>query len=239
MSGFEETKNVWQQFTERPFWHSILETPYVAKNPSTELQEAFWVSGKKDIEKIESIAQSIGTSIKNKDVLDYGCGMGRCISAIYSLDPHSITGADVCQDILLTAHKAHLPSDKLRWMVIHDNDISKNLLLPGETGYEVIICLRTLYHMRLELMLYTIRSLLDILKPGGVAFLHIIYDLEGYTLRKPTDPITDIEIHPISIAELNTVISSANCEAKVVTNAYDWSARGIKNCIVTLSKKLT
>ena len=62
------------------------------------------------------VMQDLLPDIKDKDVLDVGCGMGKFIGYMLDLEPNSITGIDISKNMIQYA-KSQIQSDKVSFHV--------------------------------------------------------------------------------------------------------------------------
>jgi 2-polyprenyl-3-methyl-5-hydroxy-6-metoxy-1,4-benzoquinol methylase len=240
-TDFIDQKDVWERYgSAAPFWSVLNDSRYI--RPSAEDIIAFYETGPSDAFMFENLARGLGTTICNKDVLDYGCGVGRFMYGLQSLDPrpNSIIGCDISLPHLQTC-QIHMSIDRtpapiLRYIPDNTETIKTHV---GNRDFDVVVSLMTLQHIRPELQKYTINQILNVLRPEGWAFLHIMTTLPGYIpgqdLRGQRDTF---EMHPLDVDTLQNIVIDSKCVAKGVSQGRDWIHNGGSNAIYAIYKPI-
>lgn len=248
MATFTSLQKAWTLYGDgSPFWSSYMRSQFL-KSP----MDGFWESGVCDANRIEALANALGTTIKERRVLEYGCGIGRLVRGLNILGAASITGADFSLPHIRAAMK-ELPkpelktaTGKMRLMYIPDELPLRFHVDKMGDGYECIVSVMTLYHVPPALMQATIRDLLSLLTPGGWAFLHLVHDMPCY--KGPTAPThedvadendTYVEMHPININVFKTIVRESGCVIRGIGTHdsvdEDW-VPGVKNALFAVEK---
>ncbi|MCB0120236.1 MAG: class I SAM-dependent methyltransferase [Anaerolineales bacterium] len=108
------------------------------------------------------VFQRMGLDLKNKDVLEIGCGSGYGAYLLSSLDPKSYIGIDVMEEQITLAQKDH---PQFEFILQSAEDLSRF----SDASKDVVVIFGVLHHIR------NWRKAIDeinrVLKPGGSFFL--------------------------------------------------------------------
>jgi SAM-dependent methyltransferase len=204
-------------------------------------------SGCQDANRIESVARAVGTTLAGKEVLEFGCGIGRLSHGMRSLGAKSIVAADISMPLLQAAMN-HMPTvspdspTTIKFCHLAERSALRRLQVDAGAGagFDVVVSLLTLHHMRPESMKAAIKDLIGLMKPGNSswAFLHIAYAIPGYAFDNGTmgrEPC--IEMHQLTIPELKELFSQCGCTCKAVGDGHDWIGGGIKNALFAVCRE--
>jgi SAM-dependent methyltransferase len=239
MTDFKESQAMWAAYGDAaPFWSSLLKEPRYIR-PGPEDKAEFWASGVKDVDRIETLARAVGTTLVGKEVLDHGCGIGRVAHGLRSVGAKAITAADVSMPHLKEAMK-HMPADPtaatIKFRLIADEAPLGPQVDPDGNGFDVVVSLLTLHHMRPAPMKAAIRDLLGLLGPASWAFLHIAFLVPGSQGGSGGEAEKTIEVHPLSIPDFKDLLAECGCACKAVGDGHDWIGGGIKNALFAVCR---
>ena len=192
---FKKLKDDWQQIgVDKPYWGVLINDSFLPENIDGNIDK-FYEQGRKDVERLRKIARENDFAFEGKRVLDFGCGVGRLSLAMarYAKD---VVGVDISDGMLKEARK-HRNHSNVKFM------LSDDLAEFDIASFDAIISLITLQHIRPPLMKEFIGRLLQLLKPGGYAFLHIP------TAKRDMD--MPMEMHCLPRDEVGQLGSANDC----------------------------
>lgn len=222
--SFAKVKQCWSHFgSTEPFWSVLTHNKYKIKAVNPDALSEFWASGEKDFQRLESIAQHLGTTLHGKTVLDYGCGTGRIALAASKHAAH-VLAVDISAGHLERARAQMEERDISNVSLVLLENLEAALPGPYDVAYSLIV----LQHNRPNLMRKCIAGILQGLTPsGGLAMLHIPTAMP-YS-GQSNDPYT-MEMHCLPVPELHAVATENGCEI-VHVHDIDCCGGGIENAI--------
>lgn len=226
VNSFNQLHKSWEQFGKNvPYWSVLTHDVYKPENINDESKEEFYNTGKITIDLFENILQKNNHTFKNKIVLDFGCGVGRMTKSLHGL-ASSVYGIDISEPHLEIARNA---DKETKFFLL--NSVQSLPSLPQRPN--VIFSFIALQHTRPSLIKHHIKQLLDILNEGGVAAIHLPYDIQGY--HYVDDQVGVMEMHFLSKEEVYQICESNNCHIlDVVETRYCGDT--IKDCVYVIKK---
>ena len=206
---FKKLKDDWQQLgVDKPYWGVLTNDKFLPESIDGNIDE-FYEQGRKDVERFRKIARENEFAFDGKRVLDFGCGVGRLSLAMarYAKD---VVGVDISDGMLKEARK-HRNQGNVEFM------LSDDLAEFDTESFDAIISLITLQHIRPPLMKECIGRLLQLLKPGGHAFLHI------HTARADREMPAEVpmEMHCLPKHEVEEIGSANDCVIRAAVPKKD------------------
>lgn len=201
---FNKTAQYWRQSASDPeeiYWSVLSDTIYRGElDNHVKLQ--FLNSGKYDVGRVERIARWLGYDMAScRRFLDYGCGVGRLVFNL----PQSIREIH-CVDF----SKAHIQEAKENLCSVNESsrfsfyfieELQDIRMLPRQM--DLIHSFIVLQHNTPPIIQYTIEHLLGLLRPGGLAVLHIPtakasyrFNLEDYLQSETSGKTMEMHILP-------------------------------------------
>jgi ubiquinone/menaquinone biosynthesis C-methylase UbiE len=137
---------------------------YIASWQKTWDQDSFLASGEDDYSRLVApILDRCGISIRDKVMIELGCGAGRMTGAFAN---HSklVIAIDLSSEMLQRAHRIHSTSNNISWLQVSGDDLG--CLVNGSADF--VFSYLVLQHLPSEEFAITyIAELLRVLKPGG------------------------------------------------------------------------
>ena len=227
MNEFIDLKNIWSNYGEDDVYWSVLTSPEYKREVITkETIKQFFESAECNIQTLESISNEHGVSLIDKNILDFGCGVGRLSLSLAPYCNH-VTGIDIFQGHINTAnHHKHE-------FEIHNVDFFLSQIEIRSFGtFEAIVSLIVLQHNRPTLMKSYIKQLLQMLNENDFSLLHIPYSIPNY---KPNlNLIYGMEMHYLNLEDIQTLAYKCNCI--VHKHDVDMCGGNIKNAIFFFQK---
>lgn len=228
-TSFTDLKNTWKNLGETDiFWSVLTNSQYSKNNLNKNSIIEFYESGRKECIYLEKLLNIYGYSFKNKNILDFGCGVGRVLKAFAEVS-NNIYGMDISIPHLKIAQR-FVPSGKF---YVVDNYHSLPIL---DNQIDIIYSLITLQHNRPRLMKQYIHLLLQLLNPNGIALLHIPYYIPNYQFNEDKyNGNIQMEMHCISKEEVNKIIIEEKCKL-LGEDPRDICGGGILNTTYVIQK---
>jgi SAM-dependent methyltransferase len=197
---------------ENIYWSVIADRRFKSLKDG-ELKEQFFKSGEDDFNRIWAIVEKYSKPLFELDVLDYGAGVGR-VSRAFLPRVKNLTCADFSAPHLDECQKnlAQYSENKF-----HIELLESWMDIESLQKFDLIYSLITLQHNTPPIIEMTLKSLLEKLKDGGVALLHIPLTTNSYTF----DPQkylnsslagTEMEMHILPKANIYKVADEAGCQ---------------------------
>jgi len=203
---FTKTSQYWRQSASDPeeiYWSVLSDTIYKGELDN-HVRLKFLDSGKYDVDRVERIARWLGYDMAScRRFLDYGCGVGRLVFNL----PQSIQEIH-CVDF----SEAHIQEAKKNLCSVKEGsrfsfhfieELQDIRMLSGEI--DLIHSFIVLQHNTPPIIQYTIEHLLGLLRPGGLAVLHIPtakanyrFNLEDYLQSETSGTTMEMHILPKS-----------------------------------------
>jgi SAM-dependent methyltransferase len=226
------TDKTWEWYGDKdPYYGVLTDDSFRVGNLTLERKAAFFESGQKHITQLLAELEAAQFSVGKSKALDFGCGVGRLIIPLARAF-ESVVGVDVSEGMLKESAKniSEIGLQNIR-LVLSDDQLSA---LDGEE-FDLVHSFIVLQHISYERGLDIFRRLLDLVKPGGVACLHVQYAgfplVQGFgiktALRRILKKLTDKLIPP----------------EQMLMNAYPLNAvfglldrQGFSNCRVVFTR---
>lgn len=161
-----------------PYWAVLTDDRFRTATITDAARREFFESGEKHLDSvIKTIRERISPDFAPLRALDFGCGVGRVLIPIARRFPEA-AGVDVAKSMLAEAKKNLLDEGLVAELVVGDDSLSE---VTGDFDFiHSYIVLQHIPRLRGEKI---ISGLLDRLRPGGIAALHVTYRL-GLPLAK-------------------------------------------------------
>jgi SAM-dependent methyltransferase len=226
------TDKTWRWYGDNdPYYGVLTDDAFRGGNLTSEHKAAFFESGQKHITQLLSELEAAQFSVGRIKALDFGCGVGRLVIPL-ARDFESVVGIDVSEGMLKECAKnaSEMGLQNIR-LVLSDDQLSA---LEDEK-FDLVHSFIVLQHIPYERGLDIFRRLLDLVKPGGVACLHVQYAgfplVQGFglktALRRMLNKLRDKLIPP----------------EQMLMNAYPLNAvfglldrQGFSNCRVVFTR---
>lgn len=215
---FAKTATYWRNTASRPeeiYWSVLTETDW---NRALTLadRQAFVRTGSHYASRIlASFEARTGRSTKDVRCLDFGCGVGR-LAINFAPRVREVCAVDFSP--------AHLDELKRNAELFGCGERISTWLLRTPADLDVVpaadlvYSLVALQHNTPPVIAHMMRSLLDHLRPGGLAFLHVTLAKAGYEGFSVRDYLgsehagTRMEVHFLPRANINELARRAGCE---------------------------
>ena len=168
-----ETSTDWQRMgSVDPYWAVLTEDRFRASTITDAARREFFESGEKHLDYVmRTIRETVSPDFAPSRALDFGCGVGRVLVPIARRFPNAV-GVDVAESMLAEAKKNILDEGVIAELLLGDDALSQ---VSGDFDFiHSYIVLQHIPRLRGEGI---ISGLLDRLRPGGVAALHVTYRL--------------------------------------------------------------
>lgn len=127
----------------------------------------FLTSGKLSSDSMQEILKKNGININEfKEILDFGCGVGRVIRYFNTLNGTALSGTDYNPDLINWCR------DKLKFAEFQTNKLDGSLDY-RDGQFDLIYALSVFTHLREPLQHFWIKELSRVLKPGGYLFITV------------------------------------------------------------------
>ena len=142
---------------------------------SPDARREFFESGQADVNRL---FQLIGDAAP-ADALDFGCGVGRMTLAL-AKRAERVVGVDIAPQMLALARQNAAEAGITNVVFVEE--------IPDQR-FDFIVSLIVFQHVPVARGMQLLRSLLERLRPGGVAALHFTLAREGGRVRRALRPI--------------------------------------------------
>lgn len=171
----------WEELARRePYFAVLTSEEFLGAENNADTRTAFFEIGEADVAALVlEITSLLGREISLNSSLDFGCGVGR-LTLPLARRAARVIACDVAPTML-----AHARRNAER-AGLHNVTFIETHQLAGLSNGEVdFICsLLVLQHIPPRIGYGVIRTLLDLLAPGGVAVLHVMFARPGGRLRR-------------------------------------------------------
>ena len=167
----------WNELAEREPYFSVLTEPRYLRDELDDAARAdFFATGVADVHRLfAEIERTSNHPLTPRNVLDFGCGVGRLTLALASRATR-VTGCDVSPNMISEAER------NASLQKITNVRFVTSLDALGTEKFDFICSLIVFQHIPVREGLATLSRLLDLLAPGGTAAIH-------FTLHRPGSPI--------------------------------------------------
>jgi len=210
---FEKLYDDWRKIgEEKPYWGVLTNDLFLPENIDDNI-ENFYEKGRKDVRNLRKIAREIDFFFEGKRILDFGCGVGR-LSLAMAPYAASVVGVDISEGQLKEARK------NCKYGNVEFRQSSDDLTKLDIGFFDGITSLLTLQHNRPPLIRRFVDQLLQLLNPGGHAFLHIHTDAINYDYGEFLEAVEagkyrrEMEAHCLPRAEVEKIGSANDCILK-------------------------
>lgn len=229
--AYNVLSNCWTTYGKKvPYWSVLTQPEFL--NPNEEVIGDFYESGNWELNYAKEVFEKYSfQSLKGKTILDFGCGLGRITRTLLELGGNVI-GMDISESHLNLAKKNI--KENIKW--VHNKSLHKTIVELCGTKLDLIITFIVLQHNRPKLMRQYIKSLLEALNDGGVAILHIPYEIPNYNESLEAENPEVMEMHCLPITDVENLVKSSNCRIVDIDYKHDKCGGDIKNCIYIITK---
>jgi 2-polyprenyl-3-methyl-5-hydroxy-6-metoxy-1,4-benzoquinol methylase len=226
----DEVRATWTRLgNEEPYWSVVTDESFRADRSSANLS-SFYEGGARAVEEFEAFAMRSGNKLSSEQTcFELGCGVGRMTA---SLAPRfsRVVAADISASHLNIAQSAlsekGITNVTFRHLATPD-------ALEALPGFDVFVSLIVLQHNPPPIMAFMLRTILEILRPDGIAYFQLPTYLEGYSFNIKAYLSSEmlprgIEMHVLPQQHVFDIIRVCNCRVLEVRED-GWT--GIANCI--------
>lgn len=172
MTTNNDTDLDWQRYgKEDPYYAVLSAEKYRREHLNEQALEEFFTSGRENIDYILNVIRTqLDPSYRPARALDFGCGVGRLVTALAAEVP-SVVGVDVSPDMLQEA-KRNCAARGLQnvELVLGDEELSR-----VEGQFDLITSYIVFQHIPVERGEMLFKNLIGHLQEGGVAAIHFTY----------------------------------------------------------------
>ncbi len=207
-------EKVWSQYgNDDPYWSVLTAENYRKESITQERINEFYASGNDTLRQIEMSLRRCGQwGNLGEQCLEYGCGVGRVTVHLAKLFK-SVTGVDISQghlDIASNVSK-QMGISNIEWNKVTTLNELKNL-----GTYDFIFTVIVLQHNPPPIMAHILKSLLNLLRDGGIAMFQLPtrmrnyrFDIEEYV--KNLDYNSEMEGHVLPQNAVLDIIDQNSC----------------------------
>ncbi len=184
-----ELKDHWDDLSRRdPLW-AILTEP--GKQGNRWSVEAFFETGRKEIDGLMAHVESLGIRLPKRKALDFGCGIGRLTQPLAHFF-NEVWGVDIAAPMIELAKKHNQHGDRCHYVVNDSNDLKR---FPANE-FDLVYTNITLQHIEPRYAKDYIKEFLRVLLPQGLLVFqlpsHPAMTLKGLVIRMTPAPLLDI-----------------------------------------------
>ena len=210
---FAKVSAQWSHLGEtEPHWSVITNDSYYQENFHMN-REAFYSSGYAEVQMFDATLKRANVSSDNLNrCVELGCGVGRVTGPLAERF-NKVIGVDISPAHLLVAkdYFSATDHDNIEWVHLDSIELVSDLGV-----FDLLYSRIVLQHNPPPVMHRILRDLLDLLRPGGIAFFQIptykagySFSIDGY-LARPN--VTDMEMHYLPQGHLLRLIKECDCE---------------------------
>jgi len=207
---FDRIAKAWQDFGHtEPHWSVMVDEAFKQAHIGENI-EAFYDSGKHDVEFFLNFVRRSGISPSFEKALDYGCGVGRLTMALSDYARH-VTGLDISPPHL------RLGTERARDQGIANvafETVAKVADLDRYTGFDLVISRIVLQHNPPPVMAAIYAKLLLALAPGGMAVVQMptyIHQQSFSAARYLDTDQPQMEMNGLPQSIIFSIIEEAGC----------------------------
>jgi SAM-dependent methyltransferase len=171
----------WEELARRePYFAVLTNEGFLGVEGNSVATTAFFDTGESDIaELLGAITSLLGQEVPLTSSLDFGCGVGR-LTIPLARRAGRVFACDVAPTMLAHARKNVEDAELQNVTFIGSDELAG--LSPGQ--FDFVCSLLVLQHVPPAVGYPLIRTLLNLLAPGGIAALHITFERPGGRLRR-------------------------------------------------------
>ena len=170
VSDLDSTRSNWDQLGhEAPLW-AILSNPDSKSGMYEWDTDTFFSTGESDIKKLMDEIEARSISIKRRNALDFGCGVGRLTRAL-SHHFDNVIGIDVAPSMINLAQEMNTENGRCEFIA---ND-RPDLQCVADNSIDLVYSVGTLQHIPPDVACCYIREFLRIVHPEGL----VVFELLG------------------------------------------------------------
>jgi cyclopropane fatty-acyl-phospholipid synthase-like methyltransferase len=168
----KNTDKHWEAFgSKEPYFGVLTDERYKSVNLDARTKTTFFKSGEEDIEKAFSVIHKhIDKDFRPKNVLDFGCGVGRLLLPL-AMRAEKATGVDVSESMLSEAHKNCAEKGISNIVLVKSDDRLSNI----KDYYDFIHSYIVFQHIPISRGEVILEELLNRLSLNGVGALHFTF----------------------------------------------------------------
>jgi SAM-dependent methyltransferase len=203
----------WRQLgVSDPHWSVVTHEAFRASNIAV-TEKLFYDSGKDFIDVLRPTAERCGVDLRGfKRCLELGCGVGRLTIWLAELF-EQVVATDISSTHLTLARKALDSFRRANVDLIHFDSFNVLEIVPE---FDVFISFIVLQHNPPPLIVALLKSMLDKLKPGGIAYFQVPTYRVGYNFRiddylRNVSSTGTMEMHLIPQHRLFDILDQSGC----------------------------
>jgi len=164
------SQRVWESLARREAYYAVLtEDDYLEENLNEAGHRKFLKTGQEDVDRfLHLIHRHIDPSFQPRNVLEFGCGVGRLLLALAEAS-EEVTGIDVSQSMLDEALENFQREGKKNFRLLSSKDALKDL---GDHRFDFILSYIVFQHIQPAEGIPAMRELLQFLEPAGIGLFH-------------------------------------------------------------------
>jgi SAM-dependent methyltransferase len=229
---------------DKPWWSVITSDEFKSKHPSRKALTNFYLSGAEHVDRVLSDLGMPRSALASKDVLDFGCGLGR-LALTFAQHGARVACADQSVHHLALAQQTLPTLDqtaaaRVRYVVTTPDLIAS---VQGSESFDVVHSVIVLQHTVSPLQAALMQQMCDVLRPGGVGWVQVPYMVPTIATGCDLDRwvrVGGMQMHATPMSGIQHAFSTRGCRATVRDGggAYvDASPNPThKSAIVTFSK---
>jgi SAM-dependent methyltransferase len=196
-----------------PHWSVITHDAFRASN-IVHTEKRFYESGKYDVERLRRAAERCGIKLTGfKRCLELGCGVGRMTIWLAGLFQR-IVAADISRAHLALAREALDRFERRNVDVVHLASFEALKALPE---FDVFLSVIVLQHNPPPLIVLLLKTLLNKLQPGGIAYFQVPTYRPNYRFQvdeylSGVSPASGMEMHLLPQYILFDVLQQSGCK---------------------------
>ena len=196
-----------------PHWSVVTEDRFKSENVAGN-EEIFFETGEYPLIGLRLAAKRSGVDLSHfKSCFELGCGMGRSTVWLAREFPRVI-GGDISRVHLDHARRSAKRFGLHNISFAHLNEMSRYQELPS---FDVFFSIIVIQHNPPPLMAFLLETILNKLKPGGIAYFQIPTYIVNYSFSAEayldTDaPVGNVEVHCLPQSALFDIIDRTGCK---------------------------